>query len=403
MRLELDTVQNLLPVNYVTREREREISSVLNTDEVIVIYGARQVGKSSLVLNLAKQLISKGSSVHYFTLDEIENADFQSPERLISLLQPDLDSGSRVYLIIDEAQRLENIGLFVKTIYDRKLPLKIILTGSASFSIKSKIQEPLTGRKFEFHLGPFSITEILDYEGINPASISSTNSKLEAILKHFLVFGGYPKVFFSDSTELKTRRLVEIADTYITKDLVELFQITDTVAVRKVTAYIAENIGNLLSIDKITSLGGLKRDLVEKIIHALENIFVSYSLSPLSSDKFKEVAKRPKIYFHDTGLRNAFLRRLDENLLINDLGSLFENTIGNQLVSRYGAEKVNYWRTINQTEVDFVVNREPRLLAIETKYSWDNNSKPRSLLSLESEYSAEGLVLTKDNYWGYLL
>jgi hypothetical protein len=387
--------------DYLTRKLETEIKKYIDTPEVLVIYGARQVGKSTMIWNIAKELVNK-YPIHYYSVNFEMDPDLLDPDRLISVLASDLDDNEKTILIIDEAQRIKNIGLFIKEIYDRKLPLKIILTGSASFAIKSDLKEPLTGRKFEFQLNPFSIEEIFNYEGIELRKTMSINTKLGKILDNYLVYGGYPQVFFTQNPELKTKRLKEIVNTYINKDLVELFAIDTPNEVRIVTNYIAENIGNLLSIEKISNLGGVTRTRVEKIITALQQTFVVDKIYPYSTDKFKEVSRTPKIYFHDVGLRNAFLDRLDQIKVTSEIGHIFENSILNQLTSQYSIEKIKYWRNINQTEVDFVIEDEGNLHAIETKYSWNSENHPKALTNFVNKYDADGKVISKDNYWEYL-
>lgn len=402
MKLQKSDIANLLPSSYLKRDLEDEISSAMDSDEVLVLYGARQVGKSSMILHLAQSWIHT-MPVYYYNLDDYSNPDLQSADRLVAALQEDLQTSSKTIVILDEAQRLSNVGLLVKQIYDKKLPLKIILTGSASFAIKSHISEPLTGRKFEFHLTPFSLSEIFRFYGVSPQANHQSTQQLAHILHQYMTYGGYPKVFFTASVELKVKRLTEIVQSYISRDLVDLFQIADVAAVKKVTSYIADNIGNLLSVDKITSLGGLKRDLVISIIEALELTFVCLSIPPLSTSKFNEVAKRPKLYFHDPGLRNAFLAKTDEHLLISDLGALFENTIAIQFYAYLSSSQLFYWRTINQTEVDFVIKHPKQgWIGVETKHTWNADNLPKSLERFMSDYQAKGVVIDSRSYWKFL-
>lgn len=402
MKLTREKIQALLPKKYLERTLEQEIASLLDTEEILIVYGARQVGKSTMLLSIVSKLIDR-YPVHFYSLDELNNPDLQSPRKLVAALQADLDASEKVYLIIDEAQRMSNIGLFIKQMYDMKLPLKIFLTGSASFSIKSDVREPLTGRKFEFHVYPFSLEEICSYKGLDILSATETSGELALVLQDYLLYGGYPQVFFTDDYSLKARRLEEIVTTYVERDFRELFGIENINAVRKVATYITENIGNLISIEKITSLGVLKRSVVENIINALHQTFLSYEIYPLSTNKFTEISRSPKIYFHDTGLRNAFLKKVDENLIINDLGNLFENCIGTQLASKYGSENVHYWRTANMTEVDFVVRKGANVFhGYETKYTWKSDRKPRSLKSFEKNYQASGTILHRNNFFRYV-
>ncbi len=402
MKLTKSNIEKKLPVDYLPRSLESELIKYLEVPEILIIYGARQVGKSTMILNLAQEFVEK-YPVHYYSVDYSVDPDLTDPNRMISVLSDDIEKSGKVVLIIDEAQRIKNIGLFVKEIYDKNLPIKIILTGSASFAIKSNVKEPLTGRKFEFQLTPFSLQEIIKFQQINIYKETTINSKLEEILGEYLIYGGYPQVYFTKNPELKAKRLGEIVNTYINRDLVELFNIDNERDVRIVTNYIAQNIGNLLSIDKISNLGGINRYQVEKILNALEKTFVLQTVYPYSQDRFKEVSRTPKIYFHDVGLRNGFLGKYSFADIAPEIGHVFENTILTQLAARYDATAINYWRNINQTEVDFVLKTNQALYGIEVKYDWSGEKLPQALQNFVEKYKAKGQVITKKDYWKTIL
>lgn len=398
MKLHKNEIQRRISEKYIPRLLESTLQQYLDINEVLIVYGARQVGKSTMLLHLAQNLIDT-YPVYYYSVDKEIDADLQDTKRLLAVLHDDLQKCEKVYVIIDEAQRIKNISLFVKEIYDQKLPIKFILSGSASFAIKSDVKEPLTGRKFEFFLPPLQLHEIFEYQGITITEETQLTSQLEEILSEYMLYGGYPKIYSTKDPDLKVQRLEEIVDTYITRDMAELFDIEDTNSVRKVTSYVAGNIGNLLSIDKIGTLGGVSRYNTEKILNALEKVFILYKVHPLSNDKFKEVSRSPKMYFSDPGLRNAFIGKTEESLIISDIGHIFENTIGIQLINKYKLKNVNYWRNNNQTEVDFVVSNKSKLTGYEVKYDWKSEKKPRSLRSFEKRYNAHGVVIDKSSYW----
>lgn len=404
MIINRENIESLLPKNIIIRQTEEKIKEhIFNRDEVTILYGARQVGKSTLILNIIEKEALDKYIIHYFNLD-FDLKDFiTAPQKFIDYLLSTRKEEERVIVFIDEAQRLKEIGLFVKYIYDRKLNIKFILTGSASLDIKSKIKEPLTGRKREFFLSSLSLKEILIYNGYN--KIAGHFSQLTEILNEYMLFGGYPQIVTEKNNDEKILKLQEISDSYIFRDMKDLFDLGDDKNILTTAIFLAENIGNIISIDNIAAFTGIKRYEVSKIIDALGKTYVTSKLHPIHKDKSKELIHIPKIYFRDNGIRNILLNKTTYELLNPDKGSLFENTIYNLLVNKYGKKYINFWRTKNQVEVDFIVQEVvSEYKAYESKYLSKEGSLTKNLYSFQDIYknTREINIISSQNYWKFI-
>jgi hypothetical protein len=400
-----DKLLKFIPKNYIGRNLESVLSSELYKEEITVLYGARQVGKSSLVNKCIYDLLLKEDrDIFYYNLD-YPTGDFENPDYFINnILSQHNNRDKQAIIFIDEAQRLDNIGVFIKYIYDGKYPFKFVLTGSASLDIKQKIKEPLTGRKREFHLGPLQIDEILKaIHNVDIRNVVGNFKLLQDTLEDYLLYGGYPGVVALVNKEAKKEKIEEIAKAYIYKDMADLFELRNEKNLKMVISFLADNIGNLLSIDSISRLSGISQYEISKIIEALEKTFVISLVKPFYKDKTKELTHNSKIYFYDNGLRNALLNKLDLDILVGDKGQLFENTVFAILSSLFSSEYVKYWRTINKTEVDFVVDKFiSKLLVLESKYSWQGDKKARNVEGFVKKYSdliQKSLVVSKENYF----
>lgn len=398
-----DQIKSWLPEKLIARRLHHTLLESLELPEITVLYGPRQVGKSIEVAKCIDYLLdTPETEIFYFNLDYPEK-DLTNPESFISLINGQRKSlEEKAYVFLDEAQRLDNIGLFVKYIYDRHLGIKFFLTGSASLEIKQKIKEPLTGRKIEFFLSPLDLLEILEHRGINIQHLNTSNSLAESILEEYLIYGGYPAVVTLNIPEDKQKKLQEISDSYVVRDVFELFNIRSQTELRTVAIYLAQNNGGILSKEGLSRLAGVSKYEIDKIINALEKSFIMFLVRPFAKNPLKELVHRPKAYYVDLGIRNALLQKLEAQLLVGDKGSLFENTIAIQLKNIVGLENLKYWRTKNQTEVDFVtVHKGGRLKAWETKYNSTSNTS-WGLQTFKDKYSGlldGSLLVTKSNYW----
>ncbi len=415
MKITDQYIKTLLPGNFIKRQIHDTLMNSIRNPEVTILYGARQVGKSSELYNCIHEVLTNkpSSDVFYYNLD-YPTDEFQNPEYFLNSVNAQrLNLDQIAYIFIDEAQRLENVGVFIKYIYDQKRNVKFILSGSASLDIKEKIKEPLTGRKEEIYLSALNLTEILNYRGINVETIQGYFPQLKTILEEYLLYGGYPGVVTEATLERKVSKLKEISESYIYRDITNLFKIENINHVKLVASYLSENIGNLLSKDNIAKVGQLTKYQVERVLDALERTFVIDLIYPFAKNNIKEITSRPKVFFTDPGIRNAIAGKVNEFNIINDKGKLFENALEIHLkdfVRRQTNGELLFWRTLNQTEIDFILKlmvegEPPQLIAYEAKYTWNSDQKPRSLQSFEEIYKNKiniSKVITSENYWELL-
>ena len=402
----LNQVTSLIKTPFIDRAIHASLlSHIKDAIEITILYGPRQIGKSQEIYTCLEQLFRSGTSdLFLYNLDIIPD-EFESPDAfLATIVAQKTNPAAKTYIFLDEAQRLENVGLFVKYLYDQNKNIKFVLTGSASLDIKAKIKEPLTGRKQEFFLAPLTLKEITHFRGIQTNQIISDFPLLDKILEEYLLFGGYPEVVTFGTRLQKIAKISEIANSYTLRDVSTFFDFDNPKILQLVSRFLAENIGNILSKDNISKIGGISKYQTEKALEDLEKSFIIKLIPPLSKSPTKELSHRPKIFFQDLGIRNAILNKLEQTLISADKGQLFENAIATELLSKQEPDSLKYWRTTNQTEVDFVVMKpNGKADAYEAKYQWGNKkSLPKNLQSLKKQYPdviENTVVLSKSNYW----
>lgn len=354
-------------VQLIKREIFDELSAHVLKKEVTVITGPRQTGKTTLIYQLKDWLIEKKkippSQIKFFNLDlitDLEGLDGQ--EEFIKFIKEELRRGKFLYIFIDEIQRLENPGKFLKGIYDLNLPVKLIVTGSSSLEIKSRIFESLAGRKRVFNIWPFSFKEYLRVcapellDLIDERNISHINKK--KILEHlydFTIFGGYPRVAFAQNKDEKIKIISEIYSSYVEKDIVGFMNIKHPLTFTKLLAILGAQTGGLLNFQEICNTLRINFRTVENYISALESTFVIKPVRPYFTNIRKELTKMPKIYFTDNGLRNFSLRYFANFTENRDKGPLLENFVFSSLIKCWDGG-INYWRTKDKNEVDFILS-----------------------------------------------
>jgi predicted AAA+ superfamily ATPase len=350
----------------------------IDNPKIIGLLGSRQVGKSSLLFSIIEHLLTTGipaTDIFYFNLDDLKLHElFASPPDFIRFL----GSGSqRKYVFIDEIQRLPNPGLFLKEIYDLRRPIKILYSGSSQLEMQSKLKENLVGRSRPFTIPRLSFAEYMEF--------NEPITKADA-LEQMLVYGSYPGVALEKAPLEKRLTIKDIYQSYVEKDLVDFMKIKSIQACNKLLILLANQIGGLLSVEALARALRIGRLEVESYLDILENTFVIKRIYPFYKNYKKEITKTPKIYFLDLGLRNFVLNNHNELFARNDIGVLFENFCLLQLLANdpYGLNKINYWRTTNQTEIDFIVAQEQGARAIEVK--WGSSKPPRSFVTFQKHY-----------------
>jgi len=354
----------------------------------MLVYGPRQTGKTTLVKQLGKY---SGLKTLYLSADLTKNENLLMQRDIKTL--SDLTEGYQL-LIIDEAQRVPEIGLVLKVIYDEMPHLKVIATGSSSFDLANKTSEPLTGRKKIFHLLPLALGEIT--EGVN-------NYELDQRMDDALIYGLYPEVY-TGSTSQKRNILGDICESYLFKDVLQLTTVKYTAKIRDLLRLLAFQVGQQVSVHELTQKLSLNRETVERYIDLLEKSFVIFRLPAYSRNLRNEVSKMDKIFFYDTGIRNYLidnLKPLDQRI---DTGNLWENFIvaerRKQLYYREQNVRSFFWRTYSGSEIDYVEEGENGLMGFEIKMT---KTKSRIPKLWQQEYNGSFQLINRSNYLNLLL
>lgn len=319
-----------------------QIMENIGKKPILVLYGARQVGKTTLL----KSILAKFSKTLYLQGDDPKDAlllEHRSAKELTELV-----SGYEL-VAIDEAQRVKDIGITLKLIADNVKQPRVIATGSSSFELANKLNEPLTGRNRKFYLYPLSIGEVATAYG-----------KLQVIkdLDSCLTFGMYPAIINAVSREEKTTLVKELAVDYLFKDLFLFGDIRNSFAFEKLVKLLALRIGSEISYTELAKEVGVSRDTIYNYINLLEQAFIIFRLLPLYTNKTKEINKSHKIYFYDTGIRNALIGNTDPIELRPDKGAIFENFFIAEKIKerayRARSSEIHFWRNRQTSEIDFV-------------------------------------------------
>ena len=367
----------------IERTQESAIKSLIGSNKAIILMGARQVGKSTLL----HSLLDGDETVLWLNGDD---DDVRELFRSISSTRLKAIVGNRKTVVIDEAQRIEEIGLRLKLITDQMPGVQVIATGSSSFELSSKVNEPLTGRKRELKLFPLSFREMVSH-----------TSFLEErrMIPHRLIYGYYPEVVCSPSNEKVV--LKELTDSYLYKDLLSFDTLRKPDVIVRLLKALALQIGSQVSYNELSSLLGLSSKTVEKYLDILEKSYIIFRLGSFSRNMRNELKLSRKIYFWDLGIRNALIGNMAPLENRNDTGALWENFLiaermkynsySNSFAQSY------FWRTKDQSEVDYLEEEDGNLSAYEFKWN-PAKSKTKCPASFAAAYpSSTYRVITPDN------
>ena len=368
--------------NLIERSLFKQVIEHLKEKEMTVIIGPRQVGKTTLLEQVQEYLVNKEKNnpecLFYFNLDLAKNlALFEDQENIINFIRDRKRKNETMYLFIDEVQRIKNAGIFLKGIYDLKLGVKFILTGSSSLEIKSKIQEALTGRKKIFNLMPLSFSEYASHKNPSVLEIIKKQkiiseydfNELEKLVNSFAVFGGYPRVAIEKNVNKKIDLLEELYNSYLEKDIVSFLKIKNSVSFNKLVSLLAAQAGNLLNINQLAADTAVEVKTLNHYLEILESTFIIKLVKPFFTNPKKELVKMPKIYFIDNGIRNFALSRFDNLDERFDKGEVFENLVASELLKIIKLpHSLYYWRSLQKAEVDFIIRKgDGEIIPIEVK------------------------------------
>lgn len=353
-----------------------DIREHLDKPEISLIVGPRQAGKTTIMVHLKDELVNRGEKVLFLNLDlESDRQYFVSQNALINKIT--LTFGNKKgFVFIDEIQRKEDAGIFLKGIYDLGLPHKFIISGSGSIELKEKIHESLAGRKRMFAVNPISLLEFIryktdyQYEEREDLFFSVEAKLANELLEEYLNFGGYPRVILSKTLDEKQYIIDEIFRSYIDRDIAHFLHVEKIDAFSKMIRLLANSIGQMSNYTTIGNTVGIAAATLQNYLWYAEHTFSIRRIVPYFRTAEKEISKSPTFYFYDIGLRNYATGMFGRIHQPTDASFVFENLICSIIsdihISRGG--EVHFWRTKDKADVDFVVDFGSSILPIEVKY-----------------------------------
>jgi len=363
-----------------------QIRQAITPGKVLVIYGPRQVGKTTLVTRLLPELSLPHRFINADELAYREALASQSRQTLADVL------GDAQLLVIDEAQRVPNIGLNLKILVDSFPHAAVIATGSASFDLANQVSEPLTGRALTYTLYPVSYAELRQALGAFEARQQ---------LERWLIWGGYPAIITTDGAFLRERLLGELVGAYLYRDILEMDGLRRANKIVDLLRLLAFQIGQEVSLSELASNLAINRATVERYLGLLEKVFVIFSVRALARNLRKEVAKNARYYFFDNGVRNSLIQNFNPLHVRNDVGQLWENflMVERRKTNAAADRAVNsyFWRTYDQKEIDYIEERGGALYGYEFKWQGVMKSGTRGEFS-QAYPGAHLTTITTDNF-----
>ncbi len=370
---------------YIKQKQLDNLGRALAPGKVVVIYGARRTGKTTLL-----QQFLRGVEEPYLLVngEDITVQGYlasQSIEKLSAFV------GSNRLLVVDEAQKVPNIGANLKLIVDHIQEMRVIATGSSSFDLARSIGEPLTGRKTTLKLFPLAQLEIGQIE---------ERHQTDANLESRLIYGAYPEVVLTNDNRAREQYLREIVASYLYKDVLEMDGIRHAAKISRLLQMIALQVGKEVSYAELGAGLGMSKNTIERYLDLLEKAFVIQKLSGFSRNLRSEITKNSRYYFLDNGIRNALINNFNPLDLRNDVGSLWESYLVMERLKRQEYLLVHannyFWRTYSQKEIDFVEEREGKLFGYEMKWGAVRAKAPKGWL--ENYPNATWQVIDRQNY-----
>ena len=388
----------------IKRKILTKLQEHLNSDQMTIIIGPRQVGKTYLMTKLQKQLQEEGKQTVWLNLDNEDNKQrFVSQANLLAYIELQVGK-KKAYVFIDEIQRKENAGFFLKGIFDMNTPYKFVVSGSGSLELKAKISESMAGRKQLFIVDPVSFEEFVNFktnyqfESKLADFFKLEEGKTTRLLSEYMVFGGYPRVVLAETVAMKQSQMQEIYRSYVDRDIHDLLHLEKTDEFNNLLKILASQIGSLVNVSELASTVGIDEKTIKHYLFYLEQTFLIQKVTPYFRNTRSEITKAPIYYFIDIGLRNWLLGLFGlPEIPVPLSGHLFENAVFNMLRSKTEImpTQIHFWRTKDQAEVDFVLEKGLDVTPIEVKYTkLAKLEPPRSLRNFLARYKpAYGYVV----------
>lgn len=377
----------------VQRKLLKELKEHLSARGISLIIGPRQAGKTTLMLLLKDYLEKQGERTVFLSFDFEADKEFLISQRsLLNKIHLELGK-DKGYVFIDEIQRKENAGLFLKGLYDLNLPYKFIVSGSGSMELKEKIHESLVGRKRIFELNTLSFEEFVNFKTEYRYKEKLSNffaiekGRTKELLIEYLNFGGYPRLILEAELKEKRKTIDEIYRSVLEKDLTYLLRVEKTDAFSSLIKILASQIGRLINYSELSSTLGISMKTVKNYLWYAEKTFVVQKITPFFKNVRKEITKSPVIYFYDVGLRNYALGLLGNLTVPSELAFAFQNLVFNLLKEkiRFTGGNIHFWRTKDKAEVDFILNLGKEIIPVEVKF--------KELKKPETERSLRNFIL----------
>ena len=379
-------------MNRIERDLKAVLESKIGKGKVLLLIGPRQVGKTTLLKNILTS-ISSEKKVQFWNCDESDVRQFLSEANSAKLKS---FVGNSDFIVIDEAQRVKDIGLTIKLLHDSFPNVQLAVTGSSSLDLSNSINEPLTGRKFEYNLFPFSTNELANH-----------TSMLEEmrLLKNRLVYGFYPDVVNNPGGEKEI--LTNIVNSYLYKDVFEFQDIRKSSVIEKLVQALALQVGSEVSFNELGNLLGIDTVTVQRYVDLLEKAYVIFHIRSFSRNVRNELKKSIKIYFYDNGVRNSVISNFSPVELRSDIGALWENFLISERIKNNAYHnkhaKYYFWRTTQKQEIDFIEEVEQNLFAYEFKYN-PKKANSKCPLTFSNNYPNVPFdVITSENYMDFVV
>ena len=373
---------------------KRDLASIIKErfflGKAIMLLGARQVGKTTLLKTLVQE---EKSDVLFLNCDDPQVVSFLTDRNLRELQTL---VGTKKFIVIDEAQKINNIGLTLKLIVDNMPEVQVIATGSSAFELRNRLNEPLTGRKFEYQMFPVSTHEILQTEGY---------LDVKRLLETRLIYGSYPDILTHSGNAREL--LTTLTDSYLYKDILSSDNLRKPELLDKLLRALALQVGSEVSYNELAQVINSDTKTVERYIDLLEKCFIIFRLHGLNRNLRNELKRAKKIYFYDNGVRNAVIQQFAPIDMRNDMGQLWENFCISERIKRnhYMLHYCNiyFWRTTAQQEIDYIEESDGQMSAFEMKWNPKKGSTKLPNSFLNAYDIKETAIVTPDNYLDWLI